>query len=229
VKTFITITVLAMTLLVTQIAQTKEASTYYLTAKAGLSLMEFDDPYYYSTIGGDTTWRYDSSGDDNVCGGGFGLGYYFSNNLRAEIEYFYRAQFGYNQRTNDNLFNASQELKTQTLMAQIFYDFKNNTSLTPYVFAGAGVAHHKAEASAQLTFAPYYSYKGSNDSTEFAWDIGVGISYAVNDRIDIDFMYRYLSMGEVEWENNRTDGGDPAGGTGEMIANEFLFAVRYSF
>ncbi len=227
-KTFIAITVLATTLLITQIAQAKEDFKYYLTAKAGFSLMEFDDPSYYSTIGGDTTWRYDSSGKDNVFGGGLGLGYCFSNNLRAEIEYFYRTRFDYSQRTNDNLFDASQELKTQTLMAQIFYDFKNNTSLTPYVFAGVGVAYHKAEASAQQILGPF-RYKGSNDSTEFAWNIGVGTSYEVNDRIAIDFMYRYLSLGEVEWENNRTDGGDPAGGTGEMIANEFLFAVRYSF
>lgn len=228
-KTFITITVLATTLFVTQIAQAQEASAYYLAAKAGYSLMEFDKARYYSAIGGDQTWRYGRSSDDNVSGAGIGLGYSFNSNLRAEIEYFYRTDFKYSTQTTDGIANANQKLKTQTLMAQVFYDFANNSPLTPYVFAGAGMAHHKTKANAELIVAPFYTYQGSSENTEFAWNVGLGTGYTVTDRISLDFMYRYISLGEAEWENNRTDGGDQGGSFADITANEFLLAVRYSF
>jgi len=229
VKLFIAVPVLAVSMLLSPAAQAEKHSPYYLTAKGGYSLMEFDNARYYSAIGGDQTWRYDRSSDDNVFGAGFGLGYRFNSNLRAEVEYFYRAEFKYSTQTTDGIANANQKLKTQTLMAQLFYDFANNTPITPYVFVGAGMSYHKTKANAELIAAPFFTYQGSNDDTEFAWSVGLGTSYTVNDDISLDFMYRYISLGEVEWKNNRTDGGDQGGSFADITANEFLVSVRYSF
>lgn len=228
-KKLITASAIAATLFITQFAQAKESPAFYLSAKAGLSLMEFEDLNVYSAVGGDLNYQYDRSVDDNVYGGGLGIGYDFSNNLRAEVEYFYRSKFEYDKRTNDNVADARWDITVQTLLAQLFYDFNNSTALTPYVFAGAGFAFHKAEVNAQMVVVPFWTYYGSNGSTEFAWDVGVGTSYAVTEHIDLDFMYRYISLGETKLHFNQVEDLDQAGATLDMTASELLLSLRYSF
>ncbi|MBN2428386.1 MAG: porin family protein [Deltaproteobacteria bacterium] len=229
-RTFIAIIIFCVFFTIVPDLRAEEHRSYYFSAKTGISLMEFANASYYSAIGGDQTARYDRASDDGVFGAGVGLGYYLTKNLRAEIEYFYRDTFEYNKRpTNDGIANANQELKTQTLMAQVFYDIPNRTPLTPSVFAGAGIAYHETDADAQLLIAPFFTYQGSNSETEFAWNIGLGAGYALTDRMAIDLMYRYISLGEVEWKNNRTDGGDMGGAEADITANEILVSIRYSF
>ena len=45
----------------------------------------------------------------------------------------------------------------------------------------------------------------------------------------LDFSYRYACLGEAEWDNSRTDDGDPAGSSSDITAHEFLAALRFSF
>lgn len=202
----------------------------YISVKAGVALMEFDNARYYSTIGGDQTHEYDRSSDDSVFFGGLGFGMHVNKYIRTEIEYLYRSNFEYDKKpTNTGIANAHQELKTQSLMAHIFYDFQNNTRLTPFVFAGAGIAYHRTDADANLNVAPFFTYKGSESDTKFAWDLGIGAGYAITDNINIDLSYRYSCLGEAEWVNNRTDGGDNGGSFADISANEFFFTVRYAF
>jgi len=91
-------------------------------------------------------------------------------------------------------------------MANAYYDFNLDSAITPFVMAGMGAVKTEID---------------DYDDTEFAWQIGVGASYAASERMNIDLQYRYVStsdsgfedVAEIEW-------GDQ---------HQFLAGLRYSF
>lgn len=63
----------------------------------------------------------------------------------------------------------------------------------------------------------------NNQLTQFAWQVGGGLIYAVSDRVTLDLGYRYYSVGAAR--TCRCP--DPGEGIlNQFVANELLFAVR---
>ena len=121
----------------------------------------------------------------NTWGGHIALGAKY-NNFRIETEY--------NQdRSVRKVFNQYDRLKvnlkTQSLLVNVYYDFNLCSRFTPYVSAGAGIA----KLNARQHFDSENSAK-SNPSN-FAWQVGAGVSYAATDSIDVDLGYRYVDTG----------------------------------
>ena len=145
--------------------------------------------------------------------GGFRLAYGMifpagDNNVRAEIEY------GYNGKVKVSDEDSKSETKSQALMLNGYYDFNTGTAFTPYVGAGLGYARLKNTLSNDE--ASYSKSKGN-----FAWQVGAGVSYAVNNNVDIDLAYRFMDYGKVDHKDNR--------GKAKMRGNEFSLGVRYNF
>ena len=131
-------------------------------------------------------------------GGALAVGYDFfpQHNLpiRTEIEFALR---GNNDRSET--FNYGTKFKStinnSTLMLNLFYDFHNDSDFTPYITAGAGIAF----IYAKNVISNYQSYLSVNkNTTNFAWNLGAGIAYNVNENVAIDLGYRYINMGTVE-------------------------------
>lgn len=109
-------------------------------------------------------------------GGGLALGYDFYEKmdlpLRVELEYLMRS---------DARFDVSKEtMKIQTpktLFANAYLDYQNDTNLTPYVTAGAGMSFVE-------------------DRTNFAWNFGTGVRFDVTENVDLDFGVRYMDYGK---------------------------------
>ena len=57
------------------------------------------------------------------------------------------------------------------------------------------------------------------DTTSFAWNAGLGVSYAITDMISMDLAYRFVSFGNVE---NDVLSSNP-------YANEFSLGMRVAF
>ncbi|MCQ2914762.1 MAG: opacity family porin [Alphaproteobacteria bacterium] len=71
-----------------------------------------------------------------------------------------------------------------TFGANAYYDFNTGTNFTPYVNAMFGVSY------AHLKLGD----DESKTKINFAYGVGLGISYKINDKTDIDFGYRYSEM-----------------------------------
>lgn len=109
------------------------------------------------------------------------------------------------------------EIENNSLMINAYYDIDTGTKFTPYVGGGIGYAHLKGTVNSRLG-------KMSESSNEFAWNVGAGIAYAVNENIAIDLGYRYSDFGSIEKEYlpGREFKAD-------IDASEFLLGARYSF
>ena len=64
-----------------------------------------------------------------------------------------------------------------------YYDFRKGSALRPYITAGIGYA--------------FIDIEDESDSV-FAYQVGLGLSYAMNDNITWDLKYRYLGTSDLE-------------------------------
>lgn len=168
------------------------------------------------------------------------IGYDFSAispvSARAELEYTYKKSKTFTPNvTNqidtvtggtainppENVFN--NELTSQSLMLNGYYDFKNESKFTPYITAGIGFTHLKNKQS----FVDSNSTSGSDSDNHFTWATGVGVAYAVTKNVDLDLSYRYVDAGKFKFEN--TVDGELARTDAKLTSNEYLLGVRYMF
>lgn len=227
---------------------------YYASLKAGISHTKFDDSYTafkYNDEGDHYEDKYENRNDDKT---GYpnvsvAFGYDFSAisklNLRTELEYTYKdsvtfnpdfSRFeysgpGYHEYENipegeSSFFN--NEIKTQLLMLNSYYDFKNKSKFTPYVSAGIGFARIKySRTGANEYYYWYPELNNSNSRNNFAWSAGVGVAYSVTDNVALDLAYRYLDMGKAEIE--QTEYNTIVESKADITSHDFSFGVRYTF
>lgn len=222
-------------------ANESEKNGVYVTGKMGASIIQMSGQKIDLTDYDDQeSERY--NGDSHrtgVFGGGIALGYDFSNTfdlpIRAELDFTARgkANSKYNLVQDDSLTaDAKNQIKLNTLMVNAYYDFKNESSFTPYLSAGLGYAsvNQKTTLSASLpTPDDNYSesYSRSHTSNNFAWSVGAGVKYALNDNFDLDFSYRYLDAGKASISYNGD--GTNIESKVKVRTNDLMLGVTYKF
>ena len=143
--------------------------------------------------------------------------------LRVELEYALRG----NSEKSWN-YNKILDLKgawnASTLFLNLYYDFHNSTAFTPYVGAGLGMAFNYAN----YTFSVKDYHANFDDhSTTFAWNVGAGVAYNVNDALYIDAAYRYVDLGYTEASG--TLNGDQIKVGSRPYNHEFMLGLRFAF
>jgi opacity protein-like surface antigen len=103
-------------------------------------------------------------------------------------------------------FEVDGDVSALSLMANAWYHFPTNGNWGFY--AGGGVGFASAEADLGGT---------SDDSTEFAWQLGGGVNYRTEQGFAYGLGYRYFNISEV---------GDTAI---EVNAHEFIFEISSRF
>lgn len=152
--------------------------------------------------------------DDKVLGGSFAAGVSTKVNggaVRAELEYNKNADAKKTHNLYGRLFNT--KIESQSLMINGYYDIDTGSKLTPYVGAGIGYAKIKGKLSV-LGESPY-----SEDDNNFAWQVGAGVGYALNDKVSLDAGYRYVDYGDFTKEGLKW----------ESSAHELYVGARYAF
>lgn len=136
---------------------------------------------------------------------GAGVGYQFNEWLRFDVTGEYRTaqtfQFLLNQGGSFGNFNNYEgRLGTMVGLVNAYIDLGNFYGITPFVGVGVGFAHHRVSGFQDVGFISSgggFGYARETSSTEFAWAIHAGLSYAVTDSLKLELSYRYLDMGNV--------------------------------
>lgn len=163
-------------------------------------------------------------------------GYDFSTispvDVRAELEYTYKGKTTFDPSTYENIYegeswgeypsNISNELTSQLLMLNGYYDFKNTSKFTPYVSAGVGFTHVKNKQTNG------WGETSSDSDNHFTWSAGVGVNYAVSKNVGLDLSYRYVDAGKFKF-NNLVGYGENLDTNVKLQSNEYLVGVRYNF
>lgn len=155
-------------------------------------------------------------------------GYAWRNGFRAEGEIWYQSN-GVDQVTVANpgaipgLGTGTQagdgDVHALVLLANAAYDFDTGTRFTPYVVGGVGMA--KISYS---VFAAGGTVIADDSDWVMAFDVGIGVYYAITDNWAANVGFRYLWTLDPELRDIAGNAFDS-----EFATYDFLFGVRYSF
>jgi opacity protein-like surface antigen len=147
---------------------------------------------------------------------GLAAGYQFNDNIRAELSYtgFYGLKYkGEKDQGGDfidpEIYTYTQKTSLDSLFINTYFDINKFGNIKPYITAGIGVARVKvgtiiAASNRSNDIAPYAD--GRNND-QFAWNLGAGINYEINDHIEFNVInYKYNNFGKIKTkEGNAND------------------------
>ncbi len=116
----------------------------------------------------------------------------------------YRPKYQFKGRTNFLAANRRQEvsaeLSTISGMLAGFVELKDGVvdfgSFTPFLGLGFGVAHNKI-GNTTMNFPATYTTVPGGVHTDLAWMMTAGVSTELNERMTLEFAWRYADLGEV--------------------------------
>ena len=126
------------------------------------------------------------------------------DNFRAGLSVDYRNNFTHKYNASyveDGVnHNESSRIKVKSLavMANFYYDLAKIGTFTPYLTAGMGVALNKAGEHVTVADYGYHSVDGKGSKTNFAFKVGAGTKFAINDRLEFDLRYQFADLGKFQ-------------------------------
>jgi opacity protein-like surface antigen len=168
-----------------------------------------------------------SSKTRNTFGGALAAGYYLNRldprlPFRAELEYAARGDV---RASWDRGSVANSGLKAlfnvQTIQANLYWDIDTGTAFTPFLGGGMCMSFIYADYTHDT---PAGRRSISDYNTSFAWNVGGGVAYDINEMLTVDLAYRFAGFGYAE-----ATSGDGAHPRNYMTANEFLLGLRLKF
>jgi opacity protein-like surface antigen len=73
--------------------------------------------------------------------------------------------------------NERSKIGVFTIMANLYYDFHNDTRFTPYLGTSLGLACLHGDVE---TVGDYVSMTQDYGTAQFAWGVSTGVSYEIN-------------------------------------------------
>lgn len=120
------------------------------------------------------------------------------------------------EKTHENLENiygkGGNKITSNVFISKFVYDLldENHNQVTPFVFAGVGVAKNKltdlkvqylSESCGECS----NTFQGTNKTT-FAWQLGAGFKVNITDKTAITFSGKYFDNGNIRSKNRVYDG-----------------------
>jgi len=207
-KTYVMIASCAMLLSISSIAYSAEGP--YVSGNLGIAMASDSD---LSEAGATGTMEFDK-------GFAFGVaaGYAFgSTRLEGEIAY---QKNDYDKLNVPGVGSGSTDVDgdatSTAFLVNGYYDFKNNSSITPFIGAGLGFA--KVDVGA-ISVPGFGTVTTSADDTVFAYQVGAGVGFAVNEKVSLDLKYRYFATSDPDFEGTEA----------EYSSHNLYAGVRVSF
>lgn len=156
------------------------------------------------------------------------VGYIWEEDFRGDLEYLVNKTFNYNANpiaTNSSFGNFSAQIKNNTLLANVYYDFLIDR-FRPYVTGGIGVSENTVSTSLSPVPPPPNTGSSTKRVAGFAWQLGVGFRVSMFSRWFVDASYRYIRLasglglqpGDATFRLN-----------GSYSLNAFSFGIIYLF
>lgn len=221
----------------------------YTSLKAGVSdtkmkdnsvHYDFDDGEYYSLENYTQNNQTKSIYPSISAAVGFDFSKTSNVDARLELEYSYRDKVKFTPTTNSEVWTTDQgsdsflenigsqlfsnELRTQSLMLNGYYDFTNSSKFIPYAGLGIGVTHIKNN----YINLNYPDYAFSKKDNQFTWSAGLGVAYKVTDNVALDVSYRYVDAGKFEFDQNFGQNANEKTSF-KLSSNDYALGIRYNF
>ena len=173
----------------------------------------------YGTVHAGVAMLPDSHIDVTLTGGGyesdelpFDTGFsvggalgYMMNKFRVEGEISYLKSNIDSLSDSDRIVSINGDISALTFLANGYFDFFSGRVLTPYLTAGIGYSNVEIDLDDK-----------SNDDNLLTYQLGIGVGYAISEKLSVDFRYRYVGFQNFEYSE---------AGTGSLDADIASYTV----
>ncbi|MEM7072643.1 MAG: outer membrane beta-barrel protein [Pseudomonadota bacterium] len=162
------------------------------------------------------------SGDvdiDESVNAAIAFGTNFTDYLRGEVQFSWRTADLDSWTVNSARITLGGDYETLAFFYNMYVDVFPHQAVTPYFGGGIGFAYHDVSLSQVSTGAVSISTNASESDTVFAYQLGGGLSAALNDRVTAFIDYHYLGSSDVSIN----------GGEIEYGAHEGRVGLRFGF
>jgi opacity protein-like surface antigen len=187
---------------------------------------------------------------------GFGIGRYFTSNVRGDLTFETRSKTDVEGTSGFAPFEHVPrrfDMSSQVFLANLYYDFNNNSRFTPYLGVGLGVVRHKTHdavisdgcgCTGTIEGAKKWSVAGAfmaGVSVDLLGSRGQPTNYGSfkdtvyiepsKSRLKLDIGYRFLYLGDATTGPITVDNGNVADDptVEDIHAHEIRVGLRYDF
>lgn len=121
-------------------------------------------------------------------GVGFRMNEYFKADLTAQWRPWGKQEF-----KEDGAKVGKADMWTMGAMANVYASYPVYDKFSVYATGGVGYSYNKADS-----FKGVYKGKGRSN---FAWNVGAGVEYALTPCVTLDLGYRFSDLGKAKAEN----------------------------
>lgn len=123
------------------------------------------------------------------------LGFNYSENLRWDLNLTYLSSWNSNiTGINENINSSINSLISSV---NIYYEAPERKNFKPYLTAGVGISLNTLSDSDYFYNNNFNEHYGEKLTKNFAWKIGLGVSYQLNNKVVLDLGYRFTSLGKA--------------------------------
>ncbi len=181
-------------------------------------------------------------GDTSV----FGLeaGYKVDEHFRTSVSFDYMPSFSNKETSTDGdiIKDGNIKVKSYVSMLNLYYDIIEYNKFTPYLTLGAGIARNRTGlytenfSSNKTNLVETVVYENAT-KTNFAYKLGIGSKYEINNSFDLDLRYQFTDLGkfktgtiEKAYENGAyVDSANSTAKSGKLRAHQILVGLAYKF
>lgn len=186
-------------------AQAETLNNWYISGAVGLTKTN-DADFKDTGLTGDFEI-------DNTINFAVAVGRQIKEHVRGELELSHRkADLDTLNVNGVGSASIGGDVTTTAALINGYYDFMPDNKFSPYLSGGIGLARHDGEASGGGVTV-------SDDDTVFAYQVGAGASYDIDNRTALFGGYRYFGSSDPEFDTLEA----------EYDAHEVRVGVRYSF
>ena len=192
-------------------AQASAGQGLYVGGNVGVAMVpdvDIVDPAVPGDVG---TMSYDSG---VALSGALG---YAIQNIRFE------AEFAWQQNDLDSLelmgwdFPLTGDVEVISGMVNGYFEIPTGSPWKPFVTGGLGMARVEMN---DFNAVDSGAADWSGDDTVFAWQVGAGVGYAINERATVEVRYRYFATDDAEFDD---------GSTLEFASHNISLGLRLTF
>jgi len=174
----------ALVLAATQAHANEQAKKYYLKVEAGGSFpTELTDFEFY-----------ENNRPKNGAVFGFGAGYNINRYLSADASFNHFPYHKFDKTLNSGG-RRIQTIRSSSLMFNMIFNVPTPYYINPFFNAGAGFAHNNAGDYVQPMLGGYDPGKVKDS---FAWNVGAGGSFKINEWFSPYITYKYFDLGKIQ-------------------------------
>jgi opacity protein-like surface antigen len=206
---------------------------------------DLDSPYFDVIQGaGGVLYQFDSEWAPSWFIGA-GIGYQFTDSLRADITGEYRFASDFNASdaydtgpadgTIDGTNNYDGQKEEAVFLVNAYWDLPTHGIMKPYVGAGVGASWIKISDFTDTSPNPLaIGLSGSTEQWNFAWALYAGLGFELSQNLTLDVGYRFLYLGDAETEDLLApDGSNPTIGNSfnfnNIMSHDVKVGLRYKF